>query len=253
MGFQNLAAFFRAQQSQQGLFRINVDDPSEPNVGDLFGVQTVSGPGATRLIDFKRVWQVPMAADLLNVRFFVCRTTACPAGIRPVYRDPDWTAIENPGVYPRAWLVHDAASESSQDAVIRRMKGPGFDARKTAVLAEALEDTPEPLRPGVAESAEIATYQPNRLSLHVHASSRSLLILSESYAPGWHAKVNGLDTPVHKVDVTIRGILVPAGDSRVELWYLPGSVVAGAILSSVTWAAVLALAGVAWLAFRTRP
>jgi len=235
---RNLAKFLK---SQPGLFRINVDDPSQPNIGDLFGIQTVSGLGSTRSFDFKRVWQVPMAANLLNVRFFVCPSKACPAGITPVYHDAGWTAIENKEVYPRAWLVHDTLFEASQESVVQRMNGPGFDPLKTSILAEALEDLPQPLRPGIVESTEIGTYEPNRLTLQVRASSRALLVLSENYSPGWHARVNGKDTPIHKVDVTIRGIVVPAGESSVELLYLPRSVIAGAILGCVTLVVTLAL------------
>jgi len=242
IGCRNLAKFLT---EQPGLFRVNLAGPEAPNIGDLFGIQTVSGLGSTRSLDFKVVWQVPMAADLLNVRFFVCRTKACPAGITPVYRDGDWTAIENKEAYPRAWLVHDAVVEASPESAIRRMNGRGFDALKTAVLAETLEILPQPLQPGFVESAEIRSFEPNRLTLHLRASSRALLVLSENYSVGWHARVNGTDTPIHKADVTIRAILVPAGESRVELWYLPDSFLAGAILSCLTFTAILALGLVA--------
>src|SRR6266478_2995321 len=102
------------------------------------------------------------------------------------------------------------------------MKGPGFNARKTAVLAETPEGLPEPLRPGITENAEVQIYEPNRLTLRVRSSSQALLLLSETYSPGWRARVNGTETPIHKADVTIRAILVPAGDSQVSLTYLPG-------------------------------
>jgi hypothetical protein len=254
LGFRPLATFF---QSQPGLFRINIDGPSQLNIGDLFGVQTVSDPGSTVSIEFQRVWRVRMAADLLNVRFFVCATNACPAGMTPAYRDVNWTAFENTEVYPRAWLVHDAIVETSPEAAVQRMNSPGFDPLKTAVLAESLAESPEdPLQPrpaGMAEGAVVETFEPNHLTLGVRASRRALLVLSENYSPGWRASVNGTDTRIHRLDVTLRGILVPAGESRVDLRYLPRSVIAGAILSSVTWAVVLAWAGtVAWFAFRTR-
>jgi uncharacterized membrane protein YfhO len=47
--------------------------------------------------------------------------------------------------------------------------------------------------------------------------------LSEVYYPGWEAYVDGDRTPIERVNYTFRGILVPAGEHRVEFRFRPST------------------------------
>jgi uncharacterized membrane protein YfhO len=49
----------------------------------------------------------------------------------------------------------------------------------------------------------------------------SLLVLSESYYPGWKAFVDGVPTVVHRADIAFRGVLVPDGDHLVRMEFSP--------------------------------
>ncbi len=76
--------------------------------------------------------------------------------------------------------------------------------------------------------------------MDVNASSAGMLVLSEMYYPGWKATVNGKQSEIYPVDGALRGIEVSAGPNRVELEYAPFSFRAGAALSLLTLAGVLA-------------
>jgi uncharacterized membrane protein YfhO len=65
----------------------------------------------------------------------------------------------------------------------------------------------------------------------VITSSKSLLVLSEMYYPGWYATVNARPARIHRVDAGLRGIALPPGESRIDLRYAPRSVYAGGVLS----------------------
>src|SRR5262249_19586880 len=133
---RGLVDFFR---SQPGLFRVHVDGIWPPNIGDVYGIPTIEGESATILTDFKRFWDVPRAPDLLNVRFFVLASSRAMEGQQIIYRDANWQVFENHMACPRAWLVHDVVTETSREAMIQRMKEPGFDPLRTAVLADRLD------------------------------------------------------------------------------------------------------------------
>ncbi|MFP6662798.1 MAG: YfhO family protein [Deltaproteobacteria bacterium] len=60
-----------------------------------------------------------------------------------------------------------------------------------------------------------------------------LLVLSTLAARGFHARVDGMPVEIHEVDGALVGIVVPAGDHRVELLYAPRSLYRGAALSLV--------------------
>ena len=64
-------------------------------------------------------------------------------------------------------------------------------------------------------------YQPNRLALRVRSERRGMLVLSEADYPGWRAEVNGQPARIYRVNGLLRGVMVPAGSSRVTFRYAP--------------------------------
>jgi uncharacterized membrane protein YfhO len=78
------------------------------------------------------------------------------------------------------------------------------------------------------------------------AARPALLVLTDSWFPGWKAKVNGEELPVERVDYVIRGVPIPAGESRVEFTYEPASWRAGWIVSGLALLVILAATGIGW-------
>jgi len=73
------------------------------------------------------------------------------------------------------------------------------------------------------------------LRVRVESSAPALLVVRESFDPGWQATVDGALAPVHVVNTCQRGVLVPGGAHTVELHYrtrgaLPGVLVGAAAL-----------------------
>ena len=86
----------------------------------------------------------------------------------------------------------------------------------------------------------------DQMALDVDTGGQALLVLSEVFDPGWHAKVNDQATPVLKVNGGLRGVVVPQGRSHVTLRYAPLSFIAGATLSALAWGGSLALVVMGW-------
>ena len=231
--------------SQPGLFRVHLEVDRQPNIGDLFGVQTTMGMSATMLRDYHRFLITgPPARDLLNVRYVVRDKPVGEA--KPAYNDGTWLAYENPSYCPRAWVVHQVTVEPSTEQARRQISHTEFDPLRQAVVSAGLEEPLVPLpregAEGAAEAVRFASYQADRMKLAVRARGRGLLVLSEVHYPGWEAEVNEQPTPIHKVNGLLRGVVVPAGESRVTLRYAPRSVLAGAVLSLSALIGTLALA-----------
>ncbi len=251
-----LAAFLR---SQPGSFRTHFQADWEPNIGDLYGVETTGGKSASMLKDYADFLAIgPKALDLLNVRYMVRPATAGEPG--PVYQDARWKAYENPGHCPRAWVVYKVVQEPSRESTLRRLAEPGLDPLHTAVVEEPLE---APLDARVPESNATVTvnlYEPGRMEVTARSPARGLLVLSEVDYPGWKATVNGEPALVHKVNGLLRGVLIPEGESRVMFRYAPGSVWAGAWITLLTFSGALAWAAaflarerMHWLSRSMRP
>ncbi len=214
--------------------RVRVAVTPEPNIGDAYGVRSVWGGGGTMLSTYSRLQATH--EDLLNVRYFV--RPASVTDPSPVFQDGRWKVYENAKAYPRAWIVHEAVVEPSEDAAFHRVDDSSINLRKIAVLEAPLPQALEPAT-GTEESVTFRSYEADRISLDASAGSAGLLVLSETYYPGWRATLNGKPAEIQKADGALRAILLPRGESRITLEYAPITFYAGGALSVLTFAVVL--------------
>ena len=69
-----------------------------------------------------------------------------------------------------------------------------------------------------------------------------LYLLADNWDKGWRACYNGKPAPVLRANYAIRGVIVPAGNGTLELFYKPASLILGLWLAGL---AALVLIG--WL------
>ncbi|MDQ3702153.1 MAG: YfhO family protein [Chloroflexota bacterium] len=201
----------------------------------------------------------------LNVRYVLTdgRNGAPGAGweLHPRAPGAAWL-YENTEAQPRATLVHrtvpaapaEAATLSALGAIdLRReaLVGPAVDALAPPQLGPLLDHagTSPPALDGSAPTrrVEIVRYSPQELELETESDAAALLVVWDSYYPGWRATVDGFPAPVLPANVVFRGVPLPAGAHRVRLWFDPLSVKLGFAVSAI---AILANAGGALLAAR---
>jgi hypothetical protein len=231
-------------KAQPGLFRVHVDTTQEPNIGDVYQVQaTASGMSATALKSYDRLIDQCGRLDLLNVRYLL-RESKAPG--QAVYESNGWKVVEVRPGYPRAWLVHSAVIQPSEQKIFQQACNRDFDPLQTAILDSPLETQLDGNGASLPGTATVRAYEPERMEVETRSEGRALLVLSEMYYPGWIAEVNGVPAKIHKVDGALRGVVVPAGMSRVVLRYAPRSVALGATLTLLTFIGTLLLVSVNW-------
>lgn len=79
----------------------------------------------------------------------------------------------------------------------------------------------------------IRRYEPSFVELDVKSSESGTVVLSDTYYPGWIARVDGRKKSIERVHDVLRGIHVDAGEHTIELRYEPLSFQWGVILSVV--------------------
>jgi len=124
---------------------------------------------------------------------------------------------------PRARLVTHA--RRTQD--LERDLGL-VDLGSTALVSEAIE-----LGGGVRGSAEILRDLPGDVEIRTRASSRQMLVLSESFHRGWRASSDGDLCPVVPVYGDFMGCVVQPGEHVVRFHFEPRSLVLGMRLSAL--------------------
>ena len=139
-------------------------------------------------------------------------------------------------VLPRAALFSSFGT-LPDDAVLLRLKSPGFNLRQTALVSRELisgSSAPSALAgtsPIPASAGLITAYQSQYVAIEAETPTPALLVLNDANYPGWHASVNGASVDILTTNFLFRGVLVPPGKSTVEFRYQPRSFRIGAAIS----------------------
>jgi Bacterial membrane protein YfhO len=68
---------------------------------------------------------------------------------------------------------------------------------------------------------KIESSVPGRVEAAATSTEGGLLVLHDSYYPGWMAEVDGKSTPIRRADLLFRAIEVPPGTHRVTFRFAP--------------------------------
>jgi hypothetical protein len=160
----------------------------------------------------------PQLFDLLNVKYYlVARGARLPAGAenyRLVYfKEVD--VYENPGALPRAFVVPSWKLVADEKAALAAIRNASFDPRRTAIICCAPGDRGVQSVNGAFREAEIQKYEANEVV--VRATGPGLLVLADSYFPGWRA--DGFD--IFEANYLFRGVLLKEGPQTVTFSFHP--------------------------------
>jgi hypothetical protein len=161
------------------------------------------------------------------------------------YEDGRVTVVESLAAERRAEFWSSFAVEEDQAAILPLLRAsPGLIREPPRLEAPQLTGpTPEPAQTPTKVTIPLASYRPNEVVLAFDASSTGLLVLKDIFAEGWSATLDGQDVQVLRVNGLVRGVFVPTtGPHEVRFTYRPQTFVAGAWLSLVTAALLVALA-----------
>ena len=159
----------------------------------------------------------------------------------------------NTAAPPRAFLVGKAKQVADRKSVFVRMADAGYDPRRVA-----LTETPPsaPLPDAVAVhlgAARITGRTPTCLTVSVDTAERAVLVVSETYDPGWTSTVDKDEAEVFPVYGALRGVIVPQGKHTVVMRYRPVRFVIAAYVSTGVLALSLVLSVTfLWKSRRTR-
>ncbi|MBV8201889.1 MAG: YfhO family protein, partial [Acidobacteria bacterium] len=212
-------------------------------------------------------WASPWL-DRLGVRWVVASPGEAPPapGWRLAYAGADARVYERLSALPLVrWALAAGAASPTAAAV------PGLLPAATAPLPAAVPPVPAgrsspglpgvsagaapapaPLSPSAAAAAAagggwaqeglaVIRREPGRWEIGWRAAEPRLLVVAETWAPGWRALVDGQPRPVEAAAGALLGVRLGPGAGRAELRYRPPGLLAGALISA---AAVLALAAI---------
>jgi hypothetical protein len=231
----DLAAFVRGA-------RIVYDSTAIPyNIGDWYGIEALNAYAASVPAS---LWQHEVFSarvqDIMGVRYYLGLTPQ-RTDLREVFQGRSGVKVfENVKAFPRAWAVHRAVEVSDSKHARAMLADPQFDAAHATFL---IGQNPPKLASCVDDEVWIARYEPNHVAIKAAMNCRGMVVLTDSWFPGWRATVDGRAAVIEQAYGAFRGVVVEAGEHTIEMRYRPWSVFIGAAMTMLAGAIAL-LAGV---------
>jgi len=108
------------------------------------------------------------------------------------------------------------------EQAITVIRDSAFDPTIEAILhIPTGESLPSVSLGDVAGGAVIISQRDTRVELVVNAPSGGVLVLKESYYPGWTATVDGQAVHVYRANINQQAVILPAGATQVTFEYAP--------------------------------
>lgn len=149
--------------------------------------------------------------NMLNTKYLIL-----PDNNRQPVVFPNSNALGN------AWFVKDVNMVDNADAEIAALRS--FHPKETAIVNKKFGDDLKGYVPGrdTSDILLLEHYAPNDLLYSYKSKSNGLAVFSEIYyAKGWNAYVDGKLTPHFQTDYVLRGMILPAGEHKVEFRFEP--------------------------------
>jgi hypothetical protein len=148
---------------------------------------------------------------------------------------------ENPAAVPRAYVVHRTATAPPVAELLRRLAEPSYDPLVSTYVEGPEPFAPDPAAPMRGEPATFVRDDDVVVEVETTAPAIGLLVLADTFYPGWTATIDGVPAPIVPANHLFRGVVVPAGTHRVRFEYAPSRVTAGAVVTAVAALMLIAL------------
>jgi hypothetical protein len=151
---------------------------------------------------------------MFNVKFLITPWPMVSDGLRRIEGPSGVFMYRNPSVMPRAFMVPKGKVVQGPEAAKAVLFSTDFDPSRAAILYKA---------PGIRLTADslssnvnIERYSANEVVIKTKADHDALLVLSDTYYPGWKAYVDGMEHEILQANVCQRAVVVPSGEHVVR-------------------------------------
>jgi hypothetical protein len=115
---------------------------------------------------------------------------------------------------PRAYIASEVGHVDRRGAMDFVLDPGSVSSRRTVIEGRVPSGYVPP-----HGSARIVVDQPERVTVEVAAEGPALLVLNDTFAPGWTATVGGAPAEILAANYLARGVWIPAGEHEVTFRY----------------------------------
>lgn len=151
-----------------------------------------------------------------------------------------YTSPENISLYrnslslPRAYFASSLSVVASREEALRAIESDRFDPFQQVVVessgTSASKDTPASI--AAVKAARLVKSTNNLVACKFQCDTAGVLVLTDTFYPGWTATVNGVEKPIARANAFFRAVFVEPGRHTVIFEYKPWSFFAGVAMFS---------------------
>lgn len=226
----------------------------ESNIGMLYHISDVEGFVPAELAHYhtilKAIELTPLPVrikllEMLNATYLLTFEPLENENLEMAFfsKEPEFWVYRLKKSAPRAnWVIPEVYLEGKVD-VLNYMIRENFDPIRHVILVPPSKftinggfSTLEPLdvEPEEFNSILIKEYHPTRITLQTQRPIEGLLLLRETFYPGWKAFIDQTEVEIQRANYVQRAVQVPKGEHLVQFRYEPFSYKLGLFLSLLT-------------------
>ena len=226
-------------------YRVTFDQTTSQDFGSLTGVDNPGGMPPLMLTDYERLRYLLddyRRNIVLNVGVVVTTGDYNDPAFELVAQQDDFNYYRFAHFKPRAYLAEEVVTVPDAESAAERLAQPDFDYWNAAlVVGESGLGAGSPLAP--TESAAVVSRTANSITIQATAEEPRLLVLSDTFYPGWQATIDDTPAEILPTNVALRGVVVPPGSHTIIMQFRPWTLYVGLTLSLLTGLVVLLWAG----------
>jgi hypothetical protein len=198
--------------------------------------------------------------DSKEFKLFAAHTEGLEEDYDELIEDKTIKIYKNLKFMPRVFLAENFKVLEKDEETLSAMISKDFKPDRTVFLKEkplwdnkGIEEDKSPHPPfakggigrllgeKIRKEVKIVDNKNNRIKLIAETSKKALLVLTDTYYPGWKVFVNGKEEKIYLADYAFRAVPLTAGKHEVEFVYDPLSFKLGLAVSLFTLIAISAV------------
>ena len=148
-----------------------------------------------------------------------------------IRQDGTVSVLPKEKIFPRSYIVSKVEYMNNEEDILAELSNSNFNIKENAIVEKPLALGTKDYCSNKKE-AKIVSYSPNKIILEAETSCDGLLVLSDTYYPGWMVSIDsGPKTAAIRTNYYFMGTIIPSGKHNIIFEFTPLSFKLGLIIS----------------------
>jgi hypothetical protein len=167
--------------------------------------------------------------ELLSVKYLLYKKGELTNKLQEaIWENDQWVLVHNHDALPRAYAVNDVLGMNDKHQLLSLLFSQEFDPKKQVLLENSI-----PINPSLNTKSKttIRSYKEDEVVIDVNTDSDTMIVVTDTYYPGWQAFVDGQETKIYRANYALRALVAPKGIHTIVMKYNPFSFRLGVFMS----------------------